>query len=273
MAKRNTGWTEAKIARYIKEGRGQGDLSNYKPWLTTQDVPSRGRVHRLKGWKTERIYHFLSDLEYKYFLILEWSDEVIDIREQFPLDREMTTTIAEKVGIKHPEDPTTKTPIVMTTDFYVTVRKMDKIINLARTIKPSKELNSSNVIAKFEIERLYWEEKNVDWGIVTEEELDKDLVENIKFLHSSKLFPENLDNNLMIPLLHSLTNQTESLAAVLNEFDYNYNLSPGSALSLFKYLLANKKIKTDIKQSIDISLPTSILTFDLEVDEKVRWAT
>lgn len=55
MAKRQTGWTEAKISRYIKEGRGQGELAFYKPWLTTiQDVPSSGRVHRFIGWKTSR---------------------------------------------------------------------------------------------------------------------------------------------------------------------------------------------------------------------------
>ena len=39
MAKRETGWTEKKIARYYKEGRGSGELGQYKPWLTIQDVP------------------------------------------------------------------------------------------------------------------------------------------------------------------------------------------------------------------------------------------
>ena len=45
MPKRQTDWTEAKISRYIKEGRGQGELASYKPWLTIQDVPPHGRVH------------------------------------------------------------------------------------------------------------------------------------------------------------------------------------------------------------------------------------
>lgn len=39
MAKRSTGWTETKIARYLKKGRGYGELNNYKPWLTIQ-LPS-----------------------------------------------------------------------------------------------------------------------------------------------------------------------------------------------------------------------------------------
>ena len=135
MAKRQTGWTEVKIAKYIKEGHGQGEFATYKPWLTIQDVPSRGRVHRAMGWKTERQHHFLSDKEYNYFCILDWANDVIDIREQFPLDREETVRIAEEIGIDHSVDPKTNTPIVMTTDFLVTVREGNTIINKARTIK------------------------------------------------------------------------------------------------------------------------------------------
>lgn len=66
MPKRQTGWTEANISRYIKEGRGQGELALYLPWLTIQDVPSRGRVHRFIGWKTAREHHLFSDLEFNY---------------------------------------------------------------------------------------------------------------------------------------------------------------------------------------------------------------
>jgi len=41
MDKRTNKWTEEKIARYHAEGRGSGELSNYKPWLTIQDFPSK----------------------------------------------------------------------------------------------------------------------------------------------------------------------------------------------------------------------------------------
>lgn len=57
MSKHQTGWTEAKISRYTKEGRGQGELAFYKSWLTIQDVPTSGRVHRFIGWKTSREHH------------------------------------------------------------------------------------------------------------------------------------------------------------------------------------------------------------------------
>ena len=84
------GFDEAKIARFLKEGRGVGAGPNYTPWLTVQDVPSRGRSHRFEGRVTGRIHQLLSDLEYRALLIYDWSDAVSDIREQFPLDRDDT---------------------------------------------------------------------------------------------------------------------------------------------------------------------------------------
>ncbi len=49
MAKHTNKWTEEKIARYYAEGRGSGELSNHKPWLTIKDFSSKGHVHCLKG--------------------------------------------------------------------------------------------------------------------------------------------------------------------------------------------------------------------------------
>jgi hypothetical protein len=90
MGRRRTSFDEAKIARFLKEGRGAGRGSEYKPWLTTQDVPSSGREHRVFCRKTDRIHHLLSDGEWRLFLHLEWCDGVQDIREQFPLNRDET---------------------------------------------------------------------------------------------------------------------------------------------------------------------------------------
>ncbi|MBS4189771.1 TnsA endonuclease N-terminal domain-containing protein [Bacillus sp. FJAT-49705] len=111
----------------MKEGRGQGELSNYKPWINIQDFGSSGRVHRLNVWKTNRIHHLLSDLERNYFYALEWADEVIDIQDQYPLDRHLSTVIAEEKAA----DQVTETPLVMTTDFLITVRKNKEIIKEA----------------------------------------------------------------------------------------------------------------------------------------------
>nr|WP_239499979.1 transposase [Bacillus pseudomycoides] len=73
--------------------------------MKIQDVSSLGRSTRLKGIKTSRQHEFLSDLERNYFYITEYSYFVI----------------ADELGIKHPTDPKTGEPIVMTKDFLLSV--------------------------------------------------------------------------------------------------------------------------------------------------------
>ncbi|GGH79630.1 hypothetical protein JOD43_001736 [Pullulanibacillus pueri] len=41
----------SQIEKWIKEDRGSGIDSDYKPWIRIQDVSSLGRSHRLKGIK------------------------------------------------------------------------------------------------------------------------------------------------------------------------------------------------------------------------------
>jgi len=78
MARRKYSVDEALIARYLKEGRGTGFGADYKPWLKIYDVPSLGRSHRLRGIKTGRVHHFLSDIEANLFYLLDWHDAVVD---------------------------------------------------------------------------------------------------------------------------------------------------------------------------------------------------
>jgi hypothetical protein len=60
---------EDKIARFIKEGRGQGEGADYKPFLTIHDVPSNGLSSRVPGRKTGRLHHTLSKIERALILI------------------------------------------------------------------------------------------------------------------------------------------------------------------------------------------------------------
>ncbi|WP_340640705.1 TnsA endonuclease N-terminal domain-containing protein [Bacillus atrophaeus] len=50
---------------------------------------------------------------------------------------------------------------MMTTDFLLTVGKGEGLLELARKIK--MEL-TKRVFEKFDIERVYWERRQIDWG-------------------------------------------------------------------------------------------------------------
>jgi TnsA endonuclease N terminal len=152
MAKRNRSITAKTKAKRKKEGRGQGHGASYKPELRIQDVSSIGLATRDRGWKTNRIHHLLSKLEWMFFYILEWSPVVSDIREQYPLDLDETLAIAKSLGIAHPTDPRTREPVVMTTDFVITIKSRVNTVLHARTIKYTNKLSSRRALEKLEIE-------------------------------------------------------------------------------------------------------------------------
>jgi hypothetical protein len=262
MGKRNYNTNQEKIDRYIKEGRGQGEKKNYKPWITVQDFPSMGRVSRCFSWKTGRMHEFMSDHEARYFYLMLWSDKVIDIREQYPiLDVEATIKISEEKNIKHPEDSKSKTPIVLTTDFMLTVLKDGKEFNVARTVKPSKDLEKKRVIEKFEIERAYYEAKGIDWAIVTEKEIPNIFALNIEWAYSAhKLEATNeasveaLQHYSLLLKNNLFKYSNEKLQELLIAMDKDMNLENGTFLYLLKHLISTKQIKIiDMNQKINIA--------------------
>jgi TnsA endonuclease N terminal/TnsA endonuclease C terminal len=254
VSKRKTGLTEKKISLMEKEGRGQGVGQDYKPWINIQDFPSHGLVTRGKGWKTGRIHQFLSKLERDYYHILEWDNAVTDIREQFPLTREDTWHIATELGIKHPIDPKTKVPIVMTTDFVITVKNLTSENHYARTIKPAMELENERVIEKFEIERIYWESRGIDWGIVTEKEIPKEMVENLEWLHPSFFEIESLPPSTLRSYSDKLKSFVKkyntSIIEMVSDFEQTFHLESGMGLEILKHLIARKEVQVDITKKI-----------------------
>ena len=257
--KRKRSTTEKLISKRDSEGRGQGRGEAYKPGLLIQDVPSQGLATRVQGWKTNRIHHFLSKLELLYFYLLEWALIVSDIREQYPLDLKETLLIAEQLGLRHPTDPHTRHPVVMTADFLVTVRRPIGIEEKARTIKYSKDLSSQRVMEKFEIERLYWKERSIDWGIVTENEINRVMAANIEWVHPYKNATD------LTPLAASTIRRIEalmtpiviqgniSLRDITNGLDNQLGLPSGSSLMTVRHLIANRSWQIDMEQPIQVS--------------------
>jgi len=173
--------TEEKIRKKIENGDGQGEGSSYRPFIRVGDFGSTGRVHRILA-QNGRIQHFFSDLERDYYYHLLEDEHVIEIKEQVPLDRAATMRIANSLGIKHPTDPKTGVPVVMTTDFLVTAISEEKKQTFARSVKFQTDLNKQRVRENQTLEKMYWSEKCVHWGIVTESSFNRVRTNNIRFL-------------------------------------------------------------------------------------------
>ena len=253
MAKRRYGFDESKLARFLNEKRGQGTGSQYQPWLTIQDVSSLGRSSRIFSRKTGREHHLLSDIETALFLVLDWSDAVTDIREQFPLDRDETRRIAADMGVKHPADTQSRVDIVMTTDFVVNIRNGDKTMEVARSVKPASELDKPRTLEKQEIERRYWHAKGVEWGLVTELDLPDQHIKNLRWLHEMQSLEHMTEPytgywddrcNKFLACLPRSTGMT--IKQFVRFLDSTQGFATGETLTVLRHLAANKKINIDL---------------------------
>jgi len=173
-----------------------------------------------------------------YFYILEFSNAVKDIREQFPLlPLEETVIIAEELVYEHPKDPENGELIVMTTDFLVTIVNNNQNLEIARTIKQKNDLLDRRIIEKFEIEKVFWERKGVDWSVVTEEEINDDLVKNISLIDSFTDIEANEIQDLVYEFLKRIIDNPKTMRKICHEFEDEMCLEKGTGLSIFKHLI------------------------------------
>jgi len=251
--------TKEWIERRISKGRGSGSGADYKPWLVIQDFPSLGRVHRILGWKHHRVHHLFSDLERNVFLHHLFPFSVTDIREQFPLlPLEETIEIAREMGVRHPTDPRTKHPVVMTTDLLLSVCQGPYGTYQPLTVKYFKDIQKNRVVEKLEIERRYWAaaSRNLKLKIVTERQVSMEFVHNMLWIHPfywlSELYPLTEREILKIAsLLTQLAlNESFPLRVVAQRCDRLLRLKVGESLTVIRHLLANRYWEVDMKTRI-----------------------
>lgn len=220
-------------------------------------------------------------MERNYFYLTEHSALVVDIREQFPLlPPEETIVIADELGIRHPTEPKTGEPIVMTTDFVLTIDNGQDVFEVAHTIKMKDELLDENVLKKFEIEREYWKRKDVDWGVVTDEEIPKAMARNISYIHDYydiqdyevfQSMDEQHIGDLSLSLMQRLLNNKNSIRTITNEFESDTHLPVGSGVTLFYYLLAQKIIVIDMLKPLNLEQQIEIQSIDESSLKKVKY--
>ena len=174
----------------LREKRGTGSGADYKPWIQTGEFGFRGTTSNPIDWKTGRQVQLLSQGEAIAWYLLRWDDDNLDVREQFPLELEETKKIAEAYGIKHPADRSGN-PVVMTTDFLVTRANGEIAISIKSDLKSFKANNRA--IEKAYIEKKYWERQGVPFYLLTKEDMNRAMADNIRNVvafYNADFFPD-----------------------------------------------------------------------------------
>lgn len=249
-------WTEKKIKSLEAAGHGHGLGKDYIPWLSVTDVSSLGRSRRVFSHKTGRTHELLSDVEYRLFLVLEWAPEVIDIREQYPLSREMTLTIAQKLGLPHPYYPGTQVPTVMTVDFLATQMVAGVKSLMALNAKRDEEASDEHSMLKLEIQREYFELSEVQHHVIFHSHIPRQKTDNIDWIRSALVKPgeieprpgffSGLTARMAAELSQSVSDQTTPLSHYCRTFDERYGLEHGIGLRVAQMLMHERVLKVDL---------------------------
>lgn len=159
--------------RRTKEKRGTGHGAEYIPWIKTREVSSMGTRSKEIDYKTGRTVHLLSQIELYFWHLLRWDDRVVDIREQYPLDPDITRSIAEEMQIMHPNGRAG----VMTIDFLVDYEDGSQ---RAFSVKPGRYvLDDPRTTEKLFLEKTCCETEGIEYIMLWGEDLDMQCVRNV----------------------------------------------------------------------------------------------
>ena len=168
---------------FVKQGRGCGRYEQYRPAFAVREVCSNAQRQRVFIGKFGRTFELMSHGETLALLQFDWNDEVVEVREQFPLNPHVTTRIARELCLYHPGYSRGGT--IMTTDFLVTYKNGNGVISKkAFQVKYSRDdLNNGRTLAKLKIEGEYWKRQKIPWSVVLSSDFNKIFCENLEILH------------------------------------------------------------------------------------------
>ncbi|MEO2278844.1 TnsA endonuclease N-terminal domain-containing protein [Pseudoalteromonas pernae] len=257
-----------------KLNKWKKDISfQYEPYLTVRDVNKIGRRHWIFCSRQQREVHLLSDGERRAYDILLAMKGMISVMEQYALDLDDTLEIADSLGFIHPRNYKTREVVVMTTDFVV-----DRVINgvkqrQAYTFKYANQLFEDankeeqkpaawRTWQKFEIERLYWESREVEYRIITEKHATKELSWNIQFCEPCRglTVPDELLSAFIEAIYATwLAAPTQQLQVLCASVAQTIDVEPKVAMKLFKFAVYHGYLPIAHDAHLRIFRPVTLL--------------
>jgi TnsA endonuclease N terminal len=234
MRQRKRPTTPRLLDLFRRQERGLGTHAEYVAWhrVRRSDPPSPGRSH-LHRFNARQL-DLMSDLELIGFLFVTQLPGLLDIREQFPLSlldapHELaaydiaraggaypgTLRVARELGRRHPHvhDEQTREPKVLSTKHLLTLQNPDgrrSLLAVSYQWRRAKRMS-----AAAEIERLYWQARDVPWMLVTRDEFDRRVGLTLRRTACWALSPPAPSDDLEAALTMAYAMQGRSLTALM----------------------------------------------------------
>ena len=254
-----------------KLNRWKRDIQNlttgsYRPYLTVRAVNQIGRRHWIYCNVQRRQAHLLSDGEKRMYKKLIYTPGTLRVFEQFALNLDESLDIAVAANLIHPRNWETCEAYVMTTDFLVQSsdpQSPSRVITTAYSFKYASQIfvvdEEGNILEteadepnsrpkpvrknarswqKFEIEKRYWESRNVNYRIVTDLDATKEEVWNIEFCEpAARLnFPADVVQSFVVSFCRSWQKHfIKSLEFHLRSVQRDLQCTEMESIQLFQY--------------------------------------
>lgn len=255
MSRGRKKWSEEVIAQLQNEGHGKGRGPTYLPWIRVMDFYSDGRTREFHSHKFGREHHLLSDGEWSTYLMLEWARDVVDVREQFPLPRDITLEVAHGLGIAHQYYPGTHVPFVMTLDFLVNRVNDGRERLQAFSVKTATELEDAREIELLELGRETCHGMDIEHHLVISERLPKTKIQNLSWIRSAQLdedatepFPGYFEEHMSRMAQDIAARRFDgSLVDYCTGYDRRYSTEgPGDGLRVARMLMTTRALQFDL---------------------------
>jgi hypothetical protein len=147
---------------------------------------------------------------------------------------------------------------------------------MAIQVKTTSDLSNSRTIEKLQLEKLYWDQKEVPWYLLTEKQIPRTVTKNIAWLYPAKITQFESEEIFTLITTYQdffVKHQNMKISQAAMALDQAYSLDHGETLQNIRSLMAHRMIVFDIKESwSDLTLRK--LQFHTEVEvRKERHAT
>ena len=162
-----------------KQKRGTGTGADYTAYVRSNELPGHPSVtYVVRDWKTGRAVHLLSGGEQMQYYILRFRDDVLDVREQFPIPIESSLEIVSNYkGFRHPYNKFGEL-VPFTTDFLVDLADGSQE---AYSVKYSLDdlISHKSQVQNLYVQKKYWNSIGVEFKQVFTVEMNNALYQNI----------------------------------------------------------------------------------------------
>lgn len=166
----------------MEEGRCQGFGTDYVPFIKVGESKSRGTCSAIFDPFEGRLIHCLSQAEANIYYMIRNRNNVKHIREQYLLDSDRMNAIVKEVGLRRAPYWTTDFLVTYTDDSETafSVKASADAFDEHNRIYRGKESKYHHLVARQYAEHLYWKSQGVEFQLVTNEDVNLNVVANMK---------------------------------------------------------------------------------------------